>query len=121
MRNNYISEENEIRRVAPVTELQQLLKFFKSESHFQGQGHDLKIMLLHVKSSCHKEYTSAIWKPYLFWFESYVKVKAFLSTQPTHTPTPGGYDISSPVIHPSSLKMCFEISQSFWQQKSEQR
>ena len=43
------------------------LKFFKSRSNFKARSY----IMLPRERSCHKEYTFAIWKPYLFWWESY--------------------------------------------------
>ena len=46
------------------------VKFFQKLVKSQGQGHKVKI-LVQTKTSCHKEPTYVIWKPYLFWFKSY--------------------------------------------------
>ena len=42
------------------------LSFFKSRSNFKVKVTRSKIMVP-CESSCHKEYTCAIWKPYLLW------------------------------------------------------
>ena len=52
------------------------LKFFKSRSNFKVKVTRSKIMVP-CERSCHKEYKCAIWKPYLFWFESYGQGESF--------------------------------------------
>ena len=46
------------------------LKFIKSRSTFKVKVTRSKIMVP-CERSCHKKNTCAIWKPYLFWIESY--------------------------------------------------
>ena len=46
------------------------LKFFKSRSKFKVKV-TMSIIMVQCERSCHKQYTCAIWKPYLFWQESY--------------------------------------------------
>ena len=46
------------------------VKFFKSRSNFKVNVTRSKLIVPRERC-CHKEYTCAIWKPHLFWFESY--------------------------------------------------
>ena len=55
------------------------VKVFKSRSNFKVKVTRSKI-IVPCESSCHKEYTCAIWKPYLFWFVSYGQDKSFFQT-----------------------------------------
>ena len=58
-----LSEDNDAHRVATITKKQPRLKFFKSMSNFKVKVRRSLIMVP-CEKSCHKEYTSAIWKPY---------------------------------------------------------
>ena len=56
------------------------LKFFESRSNFKVKVTRSKILVT-MESSCHKECTYEIWKPYLFWLGSYGQVWKGLVTR----------------------------------------
>ena len=55
-----------------------MVKVFQKKVKFQGQGHESKIMVP-CERSCHKEYTSAISKPYFLIRKLWPRLKFFKS------------------------------------------
>ena len=76
--NNIIMRTRVVRRQRnlPRGNQIQIETFSLSDSKFKVKVTRLKIMVW-CEKSCHKEYTCEIWKPYLFWFESYGQGSSF--------------------------------------------
>ena len=120
-----VTRNTHVQYASPITSglkvLSKVKVFFKSRSNFKVKFTRSKIMV-RCERSCHKEYTSEIWKLFIFnGLKVMAKVNVFCPcSQRRRRRQWKGYDISSPDIPPGLLKITglkFKVGQSAkWKQ-----